>query len=60
MSDKLLKRVQYKYPGVDLSDYNYDVLDKLDQMTPTPKEYWEKECWEEISDNKTENNNEEN
>ena len=55
MCDKLLKRIQYKLPNLDLSKYNYDELYELDQMTPTPKEYWE-----EISDNREENNNEEN
>lgn len=54
MHERLLKRVQYKYPGVDLSKYNYDELYKLDQMIPTPKEYWEK-----ISDDRKENDNEE-
>ena len=54
MYEDLLKRVQYKFPGVDLSKYNYDDLYKLDEMTPTPKEYWE-----EINDDSKGNNNEE-
>ena len=55
MSEKLLKRVQYKFPDLDLSKYNYDELYQLDQMMPTPKEYWDK-----ISDDRKENNDEEN
>ena len=55
VNEKLLKRVQYKFPSLDLSNYNHDELYELDEMTPTPKEYWE-----EISDNRNENNNEEN
>ena len=55
MYEDLLKRVQYKCSKLDLSKYNYDELYKLDQMIPTPKEYWD-----EISDDRKENDNEEN
>ena len=54
MNEKLLKRVQYKCPSLDLSKYNHDELYALDEMIPTPKEYWK-----EISDDRKENDNEE-
>ena len=54
MYEDLLKRVQYKCSKLDLSKYNYDELYQLDQMIPTPKEYWD-----EISDDREENNNKE-
>lgn len=53
MCDKLLKRMQYKCPNLDLDKYNYDELYKLDEMTPTPVEYWKK-----ISNDREENDNE--
>ena len=54
MNERLLKRVQYKFPNLDLSKYSHDELYELDEMTPTPREYWE-----EVSNNREENNNEE-